>query len=307
MSFLDQLRSMRTIPQAVWLEFLGTYRDGRFDLYLFFEGKDDLSFYQPYFRQIWTTRGTPYGFNCEGKDAVIEIIPRVKQKLDYEWRGLFFIDKDIDDYCGNTKHADAYLYETEVYAIENLIATPSTLAVIWTDLLSLPLTDTRYSELCNGFDAANTTWNAAMTEVMAWVIHLRRNKHRVVLNDVSMKNIVEMDDDCKCSLKVGWAEHILAASNTKGVTYDKAAHDAVVAEIKGREPKTFIRGKFDLWFFVTFVIKVISALTSRVPGQPRVTCSVQITYNTAVDVLAPRLQPPESLRQFANRVLPQIG
>lgn len=306
MSFLDQLRASRTVPQAVWVTFINTYRPACFDLYLFFEGKDDLSFYQPFFRQVWNGRGQFHGFNCEGKDAVIEIIAKVKPKLDYEWRGLFFIDKDIDDYCGGSKYMDEYLYETECYAIENFIAARSTLAVIWTDLLSLPLADSRYQELCKGYDAANNSWRDAMIEVMAWVIHLRRSKHRVVLNDVSMKNIIEIDADCKCTLKVGWAEHILAASNTNGVTYNRTAHEAVVAEIKGREPKTFIRGKFDLWFFVSFVTKVIAAITERVPGQPSVTCSVQITHKTAIDVLAPRIQPPESLQQFVRRVLPSV-
>ncbi len=249
-------------------------------------------------------KGAPHGFNCKSKDGVIEIIPRVKKKLDYEWRGLFFVDKDIDDYCGSPKPTDSFLYETECYAIENFIVARSTLAVIWTDLLSLPLTDIRYEDLCKGFDAANKSWCDAMTYVMAWVIYLRRNRHRVVLNDVSMTNIVHIDGDCKCSLKAGWAEHILAASNTKGVTYDRVAHESVVAEITGRDPQTFIRGKFDLWFFVSFLSKVIAALATRVEGQPRVVCSVQITHKTAIDILAPRIQPPDSLQQFVRRVLP---
>lgn len=304
MSFLDQLRSMRTTPQAVWLEFLGTYRDASFDLYLFFEGKDDISFYQPYFRQLWAHKGTPYSFYCDGKAEVFEIIPRVKQKLDYEWRGLFFVDKDIDDFCGVILHRDNYLYETECYAIENLVASRSTLAVIWTDFLSLPLSDDRYDAICRGFDAANELWCAAMTEVMAWVIHLRRNQHHVVLNGVNLRKVVDMDQDCKCTLKPGWAEHVLAASNITGVLYDQVAHQAIVAELKVREPKTFIRGKFDLWFFVSFLTKVLEAITARIPGQPRVICSVQIGHNTAIDVLAPRIQPPDSLKQFVRRVLP---
>ena len=87
-------------PQAIWLEFVGAYRVACFDLYLFFEGKDDFSFYQPYLRQVWSNKGSLHGFNCQGKADVIQIMPKVKQKLDYPWRGLFFTDKDVDDYCG---------------------------------------------------------------------------------------------------------------------------------------------------------------------------------------------------------------
>jgi hypothetical protein len=302
-SFLDDLRALRTTPQAIWMEFLGVYSVASFDIYLFFEGKDDFAFYQPFVRNAWS-RGKSFGFNCEGKDEVIAIIPKVKKKLDYQWRALFFLDKDIDDLCGGARHSDPYLYETECYSIENFVASRSTLSIIWTDLLQLPQTDPRYATVHSAFDTAYETFCVAMQSVMAWVIQLRRAGHRVVLNDVSMNNLLELDQDCKCTLKSGWAEHILAASNTHGMSFDPVLHGQVVSELDGRDPKTYIRGKFDLWYFVSFLQKTLQVLAERVTGLPRATCSIQIGHGNAIDALSARIKAPDSLRNFLASALP---
>jgi hypothetical protein len=102
MSFLDDLRAQRTSPQAAWLIFIGAFRKGTLDLFLFLEGHDDVSFYLPYVRLRWKNRGELLPLVCKGKDAVVAIMPRVRSILDHAWRGLFFVDKDLDDYCGYT-------------------------------------------------------------------------------------------------------------------------------------------------------------------------------------------------------------
>lgn len=304
MSFLDQLRALRTVPQAAWLEFIGRYRVGCFDLYLFFEGKDDFSFYQPYLRNIWRDRGVLHSFNCDGKQEVIQIITRVKPKLDYEWRGLFFVDKDVDDFCGHTRHVDRFLYETEYYSIESFITCEKTLEIIWTDFLSLPVADTRLNEVLATYATSSQSFYLAMKDVMAWVIHLRRAGHHVVLNNVNMSKVITLDADCKCALVADWLDHIHAASSIVGVGFDSVAHNTVVTQLSLCEPKTYIRGKFEMWYFVAFVTKMLEGVSSRMSGLPRAVCSVQISPATAIDVLAPRLQPPGSLQEFVRRVLP---
>jgi hypothetical protein len=286
------------------MEFIGAYRGSSFDIYLFFEGKDDFSFYQPFIRLNWGHRGEIVGFNCEGKDKVIAIIPRVKQKLDCEWRGLFFLDKDLDDYCFVARPTDPFVYETECYSIENFIASPSTLSIIWTDLLQLPLSDPRYSETQTAFNAAYATFFDTMKPIMAWIILLRRSGHRVNLSDVSMNRLLILDQDCKCALATGWAEHILAASNLHGITYDSASHGAVVLELDGCDPKTYVRGKFDLWFFVSFVTKTLAVLGERASGLPRARSSISICHANALDVLAARIKVPDSLKGFLAGALP---
>jgi hypothetical protein len=274
------------------------------DLYLFCEGKDDLSFYQPILRQRWSGRGELYAYDCAGKDAVIALMSRVKATLDVEWRGLFFVDKDLDDYCGVQRHVDTYLFETECYSIENYIVGQTPLRIIWTDLLRLSTSDTRLAELLRAYEASYESFVRAMGLITGWIVHLRRSGYKVVLNDICMVNLISLDGDCLCQLKSGWADHILAASNTHSVSYDAAAANTVATELGAYDPKTYIRGKFDLWFFVTFLARALGVLTERVAGQPRTSFSLQISVKTAIDILAPRLVPPQRLSTFLDRVLP---
>lgn len=299
MSFLDNLRTLRSAPQSVWMEFIGAYRDSSFDIYLFFEGKDDFAFYQPFLRQHWGQKGAIVGFNCDGKAEVIAIIPKIKQKLDYEWRGLFFLDKDLDDYCCVSRTTDRFVYETEHYAIENFIVSPSTLSVIWSDLLQLPLNDPRHEEMQVAYDAAYATFCEGMKQIMAWIIHLRRSGRKVNLSGVNMSKLIQLDQDCKCSLVPGWAEHILATSSLHSISFDPTAHSAVVSELAGDDPKRYIRGKFDLWYFAKFLKSVLDALRDA-----SASCSIQIGQTNAVEVLSARIKMPDSLKTFLTNALP---
>jgi hypothetical protein len=67
--------------------------------------------------------------------------------------------------------------------------------------------------------------------------------------------------------------------------------DLVVKDLLSLEPKIYIRGKFELWFFVKFVVKLEELV-------PEVKLRVPIGENSAVRLLGPRLQIPSSLEKF---------
>jgi hypothetical protein len=77
----------------------------------------------------------------------------------------------------------------------------------------------------------------------------------------------------------------------------------VEEELERREPKTYIRGKWELWFLVRFIGAFMQVLREHVPGTPRIH-GIPITMTNAIDVLAPRTESPGALRAFLDRVLP---
>lgn len=303
MSLLDVLRSLRTVRQSVWLEFIGVYKEKSADLYSFFEGRDDLSFYQPHLRRGAGATKVFRCFYCNGKDPLIELIPRIMRKIDDNSRAMFFIDKDLDDYCNINRPLDSMLFETEVYSIENYIVNADAISVIWTDLLQLQESDPRFAKILDAYGSAYQSFVGCMACVMSWIIHLRRTGHGVILNDVSMNKVVKLDENLMSTLRENWSSHIVAASNTKGVLYDESFCDEVRREIDGRDPKTFIRGKFELWFFIAFVSRTIGTLAERSGDSPRAVLSVPVNMNTAIDILAPRLRTPPLLEAFLAKIL----
>lgn len=90
MSFLEELKNSRATPQAAWTQFVTSYRDGKDEVYLFFEGKDDPGFYSSHLRELLAPKKTIH-FQCGGKQKVLEVIPRVQSRLDFKWRGFFLL------------------------------------------------------------------------------------------------------------------------------------------------------------------------------------------------------------------------
>ncbi len=310
---LDKLKQARCWKEVVWMFFRYAYLPGSKDIYVFFEGKDDLSFYLPFLRRYWDQKGAIKEFYCNGKDEVIAIIPKVKQSLDNKWRGLFFLDKDLEDYCTAPREsgdfdykADGFVYITEVYSIENFLVSSSTLSIIWTDLFKLLSSDPRLEEIKKAFSYSYDTFCEAMKSIMAWVIHLRRSGHKVNLSGVNEKKLIQMDQDCKCTFANDWANHILAASNLQDrVTYDKDAQKKVEDEIRSDPPKNYIRGKFELWFFVEFLKKNHNFLKEE-PFDKYAVNGRNLFENDsgAIDLLSARIQIPESLKKFLDDALP---
>jgi hypothetical protein len=189
---------------------------------MFLECQDDISFYLPVVRQIWGSHGGITAYDCYGKDNVIALIPRVKAKLDQQWRALLFIDKDVDDLCGISCPNDSQLFQTCYYSIENHLVNPDVLVVIWTELIRLSATDARLADLLDVYSVSYRSFVESIRLVMAWTILHRRRGRKVSLNDVKMENMVQLDHDCHCMLRPEWQAHIAAASNLHDISYDKA-------------------------------------------------------------------------------------
>lgn len=303
MGTLAEMREGRTTPQSVWMLFLGAYKEACLDLYLFFEGKRDFAFYPFHVRRKWKSQGEIHAFDCKGKKSVLWVMPKVKEKLDFQWRGLFFIDKDIDDICCGPKSDDPYVYTTDGYSIESHIVGKDVLKIVWCDLFSLPANDPRRATMLNMFDIAYLSFIETMKEVMSWVIAHRRNGMDVTLSDIKINKIITVNEDCSCTLIADWKSRITINGTQPIPLVSCDIHDAVRKELSGLEPKIYIRGKFELWFFTLFVNKTYQIVNTNDQGQERAKCSIQLQESNILEYLAPRIDAPHSLENFLSTSL----
>jgi hypothetical protein len=132
------------------------------------------------------------------------------------------------------------------------------------------------------------------------------------LKNVNLDLIFEIDfENAICCYKSGAGRHFALASNsieylTPAAFFSrrKKIKAVINTHFKGKESKEFIRGKYELWFFVKFIQKISAKLSSKkeakLTGFKRATPRTQISYETAVEVLAPRLGCPDRLATFLN-------
>ena len=88
---------------------------------------------------------------------------------------------------------------------------------------------------------------------------------------------------------------------------NKSAIKKIINDLRGKDCKEYIRGKYELWFFVKFLNFMTQKLASKeepkLSGLKRATPKINITKDIAVEHLAPRLACPKDLSVFLQNML----
>lgn len=307
--YADKLRQARTKPHAVFHKFvllLGSVGDDK--LFLFFEGNDDGVFYMPYIRESIHGR-TLVPMVCEGRTEVLKVCSLV----DADGRGaactLFFIDKDHCNYLAYKGPPHIRVFETSYYAIENYLVCEEAITAFWTEMLHLEWSDERRMPALESFRLAYESFCRRMTLLMGLVLVGRGvvpefPARKLNLNNANLENIFEIDFDAgTCELRRDAGIRFCVATNIlqKGEgNIGNFLRIAIRNNLRDEEPKNYIRGKYELWFFVKFLQYLTRKLAAK--GGPedekRATPNVAITPGNAVSLLSARIRCPAELRAF---------
>ncbi|HGF5133888.1 DUF4435 domain-containing protein [Vibrio parahaemolyticus] len=122
MSRVEKLKNSTQNYSVKFLEFTRLKAGKKEVLAVFFEGEDE-KYYSIRLNNILMTDEW-YGFNCGGKNAVLELRTAIRNNTLYkESACMFFVDSDFDDNNHLTQHSDIYI--TPCYSIENFYVTRS--------------------------------------------------------------------------------------------------------------------------------------------------------------------------------------
>jgi hypothetical protein len=306
----DVLRAEARTPHAVFHQFMLLVGSSSPDSYfLFFEGADDPAFYIGFILPRLHNREY-HVFVCNGRNGVIkvnELCTRDGRAFD---RTLYFIDKDHSDLINPLEVLPNRLFQTDCYSFENYLICKQTFRRFWSERLHLQSCDSRFDLYLALYDKLHQSFRRRMLFLMAIVLIGRGiDKHQVAklnLNNVKMEKVLSIDVN---NGRVCWVPNgginFLAASNMTacGIAVRGDAIRSVVRKyLCSREPKSYIRGKFELWFFVRFLIHVTNRLSdrslARSSGLPRATPGEVINYASAIDSLCGLSPLPAHLDSF---------
>jgi hypothetical protein len=303
------LRSQRARLVAVWQQFLLVYKHDTKDVYAFFEGRDDKLVYLPELRRRHIDKGTVFGIICDGKDGVISAYQRVRKQVTNKRRILFFVDKDIDDLLGGHGKRipkSKSFYVTEHYSLENSLATENMFLAIWSYLWMLDETDSRLIDARYNLRIALGKFWAMTRPVMAWVIVHRTRGSSVNLNNLTINHFVTLDGNCE-----------LRKSRNRVSTFDRLCQvttstnmwrsvRAVTRQLLALPPKSYIRGKLELAFFVRWLSCLESSLRASGRTDPVPNPRVGICTANVFELLSRYLEHPREYYQFLDYNLSRI-
>ncbi|NEQ36658.1 MAG: DUF4435 domain-containing protein [Okeania sp. SIO3I5] len=308
MNFADQLRDARN-PGDVYLQFIKNDGKDEKTIHSFFEGDEDISFYSHFIEQILPKNYSSLKYVCKGKQKVYELYKKVIAHISNKTnksRTLFFVDKDLSDFLNEDLPKYENLYVTDYYSIENFLVIETMIRKICEDFYHITDT-TQISEIKSRFQQELKTFYRYLLPIMSWIIYLKKQGYQVNLNNLQMDKLFQLNDDlqiCKKQQK----NYLKILEKHCGVDTPQKCWIQIkktVEYLKQYDAKSYIRGKYELWFFVTFINKI--NIIKDVHNQQLFKSKTQINEGNAIAILAPRIPFPPSLKLFLKKNFKQLN
>ena len=309
MSLIEVLRSARAQPITVIHEFKLFYDPGRLQVHAFVEGQADKAFYSHFVTPRLSVDTRLHVYDCRGKAAVLETMQRLTSDYPHAQKLLFFVDKDLDDYLGQSV-AFSRLFCTNVYSIENYLIDSKAVLRWFEENWHLRGVSFNLGPVQREFARSLRKFTRLSLPIMAWVLAHRRLGHRPNLSCVDFGRFVN------CNLD-GSVSRLLPKTNRltylDGVSQVETTRE-VVREIRRcmtilstTEAMIWLRGKFALWFlqqFMKVVEKNIREAAREAGGSA--SCRTQIHEANLVECMVSKIKEPASVAAFLDIWLPYI-
>lgn len=298
MNLLEYLKEARKSPKTVLHRVLLNRGKGP-GVHVFFEGRDEESFFSNYIEPRIPKGNMLFRYTCGGKAGVLSVRKELEDKLGEDTRRWFFVDKDHDDYVGKVYPAD--VYTTRFYSIENEIVCEQVLVRYIRDLLGID--DHEIEELLVAkFRDSLAQFHAVMLVISAWIVEARVSGQSLRLRNGRLAEVVEVTSSLELVVKsrpgkwAGFVESVEGSS--KGMW--RSVRERGVEFASSENPKAYIRGKYEMWFFVHFLLSLPTLLNQDVASEGRVRAKPGFGLATAVAFLGPRTPEPPSLTSFLD-------
>lgn len=321
MDYGTLLREAAESSHAIFHIFMLTISKARpNEQYLFFEGDDDPLFYV-HQAQVFLGNRDYHEFVCKGRDAVLKVHDLIARDNRAIERTHFFVDKDHNDVMRGETEFSGSIFRTCCYSFENYMVCERVLRRFWVERLHLPSTDQRLGQTITAFKAMHNCLMRRMRVLMALVLIGRGIEGgpqiKLNLNNVNLDKLFKLDFSRS---HVGWQpqamRNFLAASNMTeaGVGAIRLAQVKQICRnyLSTPDAKCYVRGKYELWFFVKFLMAKTRELADRkaavAVGMPRARPKESITHTNCIIQLAPLCPCPQDLTKYLRERLgaPQV-
>lgn len=302
MEFLKYLKSAAKSNTSVRTKFMQQYNTNDDSLHVFYEGNDDPSFYSNFFEN--RSKIKVYYYQAENKNGVYYIHSKINWSAYKKNRSLFFVDKDFSDILKENYVIDTNIFTTKYYSIENYIVCKQVFTRILRDILHID--DEKFINQCyKDFEKNLKQYSIDIQPLIAWIIHHRSIKSPLQLNNFKISDIFYFDNNLKikrnkiCKGKK-IQEYIL--EKTKLTQTDqcwKGILNYYRILKKTHQHKIYLRGKYEIWFLVTYINKLVEIInSSKAKGEAKIKLQFNLTADNAVELLGPRLKKPTDINNF---------
>jgi Protein of unknown function (DUF4435) len=285
MSDVEALKKAAYSSNYTYLKILQKYKFDSEELHYVFEGFEDHSFYFNFLSTLCPNYCT---YISHGKKQSIELY----QKLDWakydKEKILIFIDRDYGRILEENIPTDVNIYETTYYSIENYIADEAILRRLISEIAPIVA---KYSVQLDRF-------LDHIKPVIAWILIVRNHNLKANLNSIDLGKLYGIDQNLfffqKKINKLAYLERVTQTVTPEVPFSVFKSWYLNIAEQSSY--KLYLRGKFEMWFLLTFFNNLSEFLQSNFGHD-----SKQKTYvnaSNAIEIIGPRTSLPIRLHEF---------
>lgn len=291
---LSELRTARHSGIVAVNEFLKDYSPSGKKIYSFFEGHDDSSFYGNFIEKRTLKNYFWHTYWCGNKKGVVHSFKKIQELRPQAQFCLFFVDKDLGDFLDEDP-IPSDIFSTVYYSFENYLVSEQVFRRFLVDVFKGIFPSIQQDKLWQMFFDNHQLFCKKMKIIMAWVLFCRQEKIECNLNNISLNDLFFFDDNL----------HIVAAKGSRLKSLQKALKPPFskidfgklrknFKNFHSKNSKEWLRGKWEIWFFVHFFKKLATILTEKKNVSP----TIQIECGNASEILGPRIVEPDELKTY---------
>ncbi|MDR0604028.1 MAG: DUF4435 domain-containing protein [Bacteroidales bacterium] len=299
MNFIDTLKTCKQSEIVAFHDVLLNISVTEKVVHIFFEGKTDESFYRSYLSQYFSKFNTYVAGNKRSVYELCEKLYRRKNSFNYF---IFFVDKDIDYLIPVEFPIYDCLNITEYYSIENYLVCEKIYSSVLSELYKIGTGNQLYRRLLDKFKTDFDHFLPNFLPIMAWILFHKRHGNKPNLNNINSNSFITVDSDLNINIKTideminDFDKKTSVVTNMSLWNNEK---EEILSELKSIELKKVIRGKYEIHLFVKYCNAVRNVI-EKVQEQ-KVSCSFELNTDNAIDILSPRLEIPEKIKEFIQK------
>lgn len=302
MALIDTLKAALNSNVSVYIRFLQQYRNLDKDIHVFHEGKDDPSFYGNYLEKYIGKKRKVFYHKASNKAQVYINYQNIDWSTHDKKRVIFLVDKDFSDLLGLVYKNDINIFVTSYYSIENYIVNTQVLNRVIVELIGV--NDARNAIIINHYRESVRSFYESMLIIIAYIVYHKRLGNKPMISNIKLADYFSISDDVIFKKKKNLLAKLdsVCQVNTSNSVYKIAE---IVRELKAiPQPKIYLRGKYEMSFFVKFINSITKILNNGLgQNQEKAKLCVSISDGNAIQILAPRTKRPKEIKLFLDSIL----
>ncbi|MBE7173257.1 MAG: DUF4435 domain-containing protein [Williamsia sp.] len=301
MNLLKYLKEAAKSEASVYTTFLQQYSNNNNALHVFHEGKDDPSFYGNFIQTKLKKLQRVYYYQAKNKDQVYANYNKLNWNSYSKKRVLFFVDKDYADILNVVYPNDSNIFITRYYSIENYLVDQETFARSIRDLIGLENENVNM-ELAKHFTKGLKTFHDASILLSAYIIFHKLNNNPINLKNINFSDVFLVSNDYIAKRKSRILNRLDQMAGVNTTSSIKSLREIIKKLMIIKNPKTYIRGKFELAYLVHCINITPTILNlGKKEGEKKYRCCVSLSKTNAIQIIAPRIKEPKEIKGFLNK------